>query len=193
VEWTASGAEAAFKHLNRVWQMCDKIAKLDRQDEGEGGQDLLRALHKTIQDVTTGVESFGFNAAIAKLYGFTAILSKSKAGYAAQHEAIVTLAQLMAPMTPHLAEDIWAHQGGVGLIANAVWPVADPAMLVEDDVTLPIQINGKRRDEITVPKDISKEELELLVLANNAVIKALNGAIPKKLIIVPGRIVNVVI
>ena len=193
VEWTASGAEAAFKHLNRVWQMSDKIAKMDRQDEGEGGQDLLRALHKTIQDVTTGVESFGFNAAIAKLYGFTAILSKSKAGYAAQHEAIVTLAQLMAPMTPHLAEDIWAHQGGVGLIANAVWPVADPAMLVEDDVTLPIQINGKRRDEITVPKDMSKEELELLVLANNAVIKALNGAIPKKLIIVPGRIVNVVI
>jgi leucyl-tRNA synthetase len=193
VEWTASGAEAAFKHLNRVWKMSDKIAKMDRQDEGEGGQDLLRALHKTIQDVTTGVESFGFNAAIAKLYGFTAILSKSKAGYAAQHEAIVTLAQLMAPMTPHLAEDIWAHQGGVGLIANAVWPVADPAMLVEDDVTLPIQINGKRRDEITVPKDMSKEELELLVLANNAVIKALNGAIPKKLIIVPGRIVNVVI
>ena len=193
VEWTASGAEAAFKYLNRVWQLSDKISKMDQRDEGEGGQDLLRALHKTIQDVTTGVESFGFNAAIAKLYGFTAILAKSKAGYAAQHEAIVTLAQLMAPMTPHLAEDIWARQGGVGLIANAVWPVADPALLVEDDVTLPIQINGKRRDEITVPKDMGKDELELLVLANNAVIKALNGAIPKKLIIVPGRIVNVVI
>jgi len=193
VEWTASGAEAAFKYLNRVWQLSDKISKMDQRDDGEGGQDLLRALHKTIQDVTTGVESFGFNAAIAKLYGFTAILAKSKAGYAAQHEAIVTLAQLMAPMTPHLAEDIWTRQGGVGLIANAVWPVADPALLVEDDVTLPIQINGKRRDEITVPKDMGKDELELLVLANNAVIKALNGAIPKKLIIVPGRIVNVVI
>ena len=193
VEWTASGAEAAFKYLSRVWQLSDKISKMDQRDVGEGGQNLLRALHKTIQDVTTGVESFGFNAAIAKLYGFTAILAKSKAGYAAQHEAIVTLAQLMAPMTPHLAEDIWTRQGGVGLIANAVWPVADPALLVEDDVTLPIQINGKRRDEITVPKDMGKDELELLVLANNAVIKALNGAIPKKLIIVPGRIVNVVI
>ena len=99
----------------------------------------------------------------------------------------------MAPMTPHLAEDIWAHQGGEGLIANAAWPVADPALLVEDEVTLPIQINGKRRDEITVPKDMSKEELEVLVLANNAVVKALDGATPKKLIIVPGRIVNVVI
>jgi len=193
VEWTASGAEAAFKHLNRVWQLSEKIAKMDQRDEGEGGQDLLRALHKTIKDVTTGVGSFGFNAAIAKLYAFTAVLVKSKAGYGAQREAIVTLAQLMAPMTPHLAEDIWAHQGGVGLIANATWPVADPTMLVEDNVTLPIQINGKRRDEITVPKDMSKDALELLVLENTAVIKALNGATPKKLIIVPGRIVNVVI
>ena len=193
VEWTASGAEAAFKHLNRVWQLCDKIANMDKSKTGDGDKDLLRALHKTIVDVTSGVESFGFNAAIAKLYGFTATLAKSKAGYAAQHEAIMTLAQLMAPMTPHLAEDIWAHQGGQGLIANAPWPKADPALLVEDEVTLPIQINGKRRDEITVAKDMGTEELEALVLQNNVVIKALDGATPKKLIIVPGRIVNVVI
>jgi leucyl-tRNA synthetase len=166
---------------------------MGKQHVGGGDKDLLRALHKTIQEVTTGVESFGFNAAIAKLYGLTATLVKTKAGYAAQHEAIVTLAQLMAPMTPHLAEDIWAHQGGEGLIANAAWPVADPELLVEDEITLPIQINGKRRDEITVPKDMSGEELEVLVLANNAVVKALDGATPKKLIIVPGRIVNVVI
>ena len=193
VEWTASGAEATFKHLNRVWQLCDKIANMDKNQSGEGDKDLLRALHKTIVDVTSGVESFGFNAAIAKLYGFTATLAKSKAGYAAQHEAIRTLAQLMAPMTPHLAEDIWAHQGGQGLIANAPWPKADPELLIEDEVTLPIQINGKRRDEITVAKDMSKEELEALVLQNNAVMKALDGATPKKLVIVPGRIVNVVI
>jgi len=81
VEWTASGAEAAFKHLNRVWQLCDKIAGMDEKQSGEGDKDLLRALHKTIEDVTSGVESFGFNAAIAKLYGFTATLAKSKAGY----------------------------------------------------------------------------------------------------------------
>ena len=193
VEWTASGAEAAFKHLNRVWQLCDKIANMDENQTGEGDKDLLRALHKTIEDVTSGVESFGFNAAIAKLYGFTATLAKSKAGYAAQREAIMTLAQLMAPMTPHLAEEIWAHQGGQGLIANAPWPTADPALLVEDVVTLPIQINGKRRDEITVAKDMSKEELEALVLQNKAVVKALDGATLRKLIIVPGRIVNVVI
>ena len=193
VEWTASGAEAAFKHLNRVWQLCEKIAGMDETQSGDGDKDLLRALHKTIEDVTSGLESFGFNAAIAKLYGFTATLGKSKAGYAAQQEAIITLAQLMAPMTPHLAEAIWAHQGGQGLIAHAPWPKADPALLAEDEVTLPIQINGKRRDEITVAKDMSKDELEALVLQNKAVVKALDGATPRKLIIVPGRIVNVVI
>ena len=105
----------------------------------------------------------------------------------------MTLAQLMSPMTPHLSEHIWLHQGGDGLITNAPWPTVNSKMLVEDEVTLPIQINGKRRDEVIVSKDIQKEDLEALVLMNKAVIKALDGATPKKLIIVPGRIINVVI
>ncbi len=193
VEWTASGAEAAFKHLGRVWSLCDRIADMDRDAPGQGDEDLLRAMHKTIFDVTNGIESFGFNTAVAKLYAFTSTLAKSGASYSAQRQAIMVLAQLMSPMTPHLAEDIWAHQGGEGLIANAPWPVADEAMLVEDTVTLPIQINGKRRDEITVAKDLDKAEVEKLVMANDAVQKALAGGQPKKLIVVPGRIVNVVI
>ncbi|UZD90924.1 leucine--tRNA ligase [Cognatishimia activa] len=193
VEWTASGAEAAHKHLNRVWNLCDKIGAMDPEAKGQGDEDLLREMHKAIRDVTLGVESFGFNAAIAKLYGFTATLNKSKAGAAAQKQAIMTLAQLMSPMTPHLAEDIWAHQGGEGLIVDAPWPVADEAMLVEANVTLPIQINGKRRAEISVPKDMPKEEVEKLALSHEAVVRALDGAQPKKLIVVPGRIVNVVI
>ncbi len=193
VEWTASGAEAASKHLNRVWNLSARIVEKDANATGNGDEDLLRATHKAIQEVTLAIESFGFNAAIAKLYGFTAVVQKSKAGHAAQREAIMTLAQLMAPMTPHLAEDIWATQGGTGLIINAPWPVADEAMLVEDTVTLPIQINGKRRSEIAVPADMSKEEIEKLALADQAVIKALDGGSPKKLIVVPGRIVNVVV
>jgi len=193
VEWTAAGAEAAFKHLNRVWMLCDRIGAMEPGATGEGDEDLIRAMHRTIHDVTMGVESFGFNAAIAKLYAFTNTLTKSKASHAAQREAIMVLAQLMSPMTPHLAEDIWAHQGGEGLIANAPWPKADDAMLVDDTVTLPIQINGKRRSEIIVAKDLPKEEVEKLALADDAVIKALNGGAPKKLIVVPGRIINVVI
>ena len=193
VEWTASGADAAYKHLSRVWSLCDRIGAMDPDQPGEGDDDLLREMHKTIRDVTNGIESFGFNAAIAKLYAFTNTLARSKAGATAQKAAIKTLAQLMSPMTPHLSEEIWAHQGGEGLIAQADWPVADEAMLVEDSVTLPIQINGKRRSEITVPKDMDKVEVEKLALTDKAVLKALSGGAPKKLIVVPGRIINVVI
>ncbi len=196
VEWTASGAEAAHKHLSRVWMLCDRIGEMDDtpgQGPTQADDELLRDMHKAIHDVTMGIESFGFNAAIAKLYGFTNTLAKSKAGKAAKRQAIMTLAQLMSPMTPHLAEDIWAHQGGEGLVALAPWPKADEAMLIDDTVTLPIQINGKRRAEISVPKDMDKAEVEKLALSQEAVIKVLDGNTPKKVIVVPGRIVNVVV
>jgi len=193
VEWTASGAEAAYKHLGRVWSLSSRIAEMEAGATGQGDEDLLREMHKTIRDVTNGVDSFGFNAAIAKLYAFTNTLQKSKAGQAVQRQAVMVLAQLMAPMTPHLAEEIWAQQGGEGLIANADWPKPDEAMLVEATVTLPIQINGKRRSELVVAKDASKEEVEKLAMADDAVQKALDGGAPKKVIVVPGRIVNVVV
>ena len=192
VEWTASGAEAAAKHLARVYRICAEIAESDVAANDQD-QALLRDMHKAIHDVTGGVESFGFNASIAKLYGFTNALQKSKAGTAAKKEAAKALAQLMSPMTPHLSEEIWAMLGGEGLILNAPWPVADEKMLVDDNVTLPIQINGKRRAEISVPKDMPKEEVEKIVLAHEAVVRALDGGQPKKLIVVPGRIVNVVV
>jgi leucyl-tRNA synthetase len=193
VEWTSAGAEAAFKHLSRVWSLCDRIAAMPDGTPTDHDTDLLRAMHRAIDAVTKAIENFTFNKAIAELYAFTNALSKSQAGGAVQKTAMRTLAQLMAPMVPHLAEDIWAHQGGAGLVAQATWPVADPALLVSDTIILPIQINGKRRSEITVPAAASKEEVEKLALADDAVIKALGGVTPKKLIVVPGRIVNVVV
>jgi leucyl-tRNA synthetase len=193
VEWTASGAEATFKHINRVHRMAAEIAAMADTGPQAADADLTRAMHKTIVDVTNGVESFGFNAAIAKLYGYTGVIAKSKAGAAAKREAVKTLAQLMAPMTPHLSEEIWALLGGKGLIVNAPWPVADESMLVEETITMPIQINGKRRCEIAVTPDMPKEEIEKLALAQEPVVRALDGAAPKKLIVVPGRIVNIVI
>jgi len=190
VEWTASGAEAAYKHLGRMWSLSVKIAAME--GPGEGDDALLRAMHATIRDVTLGLESFGFNAAIAKLYAFAATLQKSKAGADTQKQAMLTLAKLMSPMTPHLAEDIWARLGQEGLITTAPWPVADEALLVADKVTMPIQVNGKRRSEIAVPPDMPKEEVEKIALADAAVLRTLDGATPKKVIVVPGRIVNVV-
>jgi len=196
VEWTAAGAEAAYKHLNRVWNLSVKIAEMDPNASGSGDEDLLREMHKAIRDVTLGVESFGFNAAIAKLYAFTNTLAKSKAGAAAQKQAIMALAQLMSPMTPHLAEAVWEAQGGEGLVATANWPAADESMLVEDSVTLPIQINGKRRSEEVVPLNATQAEIESIVSANNAVQSAMvsvDATEWKKLIYVPNRIVNVII
>jgi leucyl-tRNA synthetase len=192
VEWTASGAEAANKHLARVYRIAAEIAE-DDTPSGDGDEALLREMHKTIFDVTNGIESFGFNAAIAKLYAFTNTLAKAKAGAEAKRTAMKTLAQLMSPMTPHLSEEIWHMLGGEGLVAEAPWPVADEAMLVEDTVTMPIQVNGKRRSEITVARDAAKEEVEKTALADDAVKKALDGGMPKKVIVVPGRIVNVVV
>ena len=192
VEWTASGAEAAHKHLARVWRIADEVAEATTGDT-DADEDLLRQLHRTIRDVTLGLESFGFNAAIAKLYAFTSVLSKSSASAGTRRVAARTLAQLMSPMTPHLAEEIWTRLDGEGFVASAPWPVAEERFLVEDSVTLPIQINGKRRSEITVPKAMPKDEIEALVLGDEAVSKALGGAAPKKLIVVPGRIVNVVV
>ena len=193
VEWTAAGAEATAKHLSRVHRIATDIAASAEEASPEADEALLRDMHKTIFDVTNGIDSFGFNAAIAKLYAFTNSLQKSTAGAAAKRQAALTLAQLMSPMTPHLAEEIWALLGGQGLIANAPWPKALESMLVSDTVTLPIQINGKRRSEITVPRDMAKEEVEKIALADDAVQKALAGGQPKKLIVVPGRIVNVVV
>ena len=192
VEWTASGAEATFKHLNRVHRVASEIADMD-DGTGQGDDDLLRAMHRAIHDVTMGVETFGFNAAIAKLYAFSNAVAKSKAGGTAKRQAMRALAQLMSPMTPHLSEEIWAMLGGAGLIANAPWPIADEAMLVEDTVTMPIQINGKRRAEIQVPADADKAAVEKMAMDLEVVQTALGGNAPKKLIVVPGRIVNIVI
>ena len=192
VEWSASGADAAAKHLARVFRIVADVAAMD--DGTAAGDDaLLRATHKAIAEVSGGVESFGFNASIAKLYGLTNTLQKAKAGGAASKTAARALVQMMSPFTPHMSEELWAMLGGEGLVSIAPWPVADPAMLVEDTVTLPIQINGKRKTEISLPKDMSKEEVEKAVLADEAVIRALDGATPKKTIVVPGRIVNLVI
>jgi leucyl-tRNA synthetase len=188
VEWTASGAEAAWKFLGRVWRLAAELGDGTDTDEA-----LERETAKAIHEVTMGIETFGFNKSVAKLYEFANAISKSKAGPGAKRAAVKVLAQLMSPMTPHLSEEIWAHLGGEGLVAKAPWPVADEALLKEDTVTLPIQINGKRRSEIQVPADLAKEEVEKLALADQAVIKALDGASPKELIVVPGRIINVVI
>ncbi|MFV0383548.1 leucine--tRNA ligase [Paracoccus sp. (in: a-proteobacteria)] len=186
VEWTSAGAEAAYKFLARVWRQAE--------DAPEGGDDpdLTRAAHRAIADVTRSIEGFAFNKAVARLYELANAVGKSPAGGDSRRAVLRIMAQLMSPMVPHLAEDVWAMAGGQGMAVDAPWPQADPAMLVDDTVTLPIQINGKRRAEICVAKDMPRDQIESLVLADETVQRFLDGATPKKLIVVPGRIINVV-
>ncbi len=191
VEWTAAGAEAAWKHLQRIWRLTEEIG--EAPEDGTADEALEKATHRAVDEVTKGIEGFAFNKSVAKLYEFTNTLAKSSAGATAKRKAMMVMAQMMQPMTPHLAEEVWQALGGEGLVAKAAWPKADPAMLVDDTVVLPIQINGKRRSEITVAKTLAKEEVEKLVLADDAVVRFLAGNPVKKLIVVPGRIVNVVI
>ncbi len=200
VEWTAAGAEAASRHLQRVWRLAEAARQSAEEAAPEGGSDealaLLKATHRAIRDVTDGIEGFAFNSAVARLYELTGAVQKSdlaEAGVAAARRfALRTMAQLMQPMTPHLAEELWSMLGGEGLVSVAPWPEPDPAMLAEDTIVLPVQVNGKRRSEITVPVDADKATVEAAALADAAVQKLLGGQPPKKLIVVPGRIVNVV-
>ncbi|MEM9797243.1 MAG: leucine--tRNA ligase [Pseudomonadota bacterium] len=191
-EWTPEGAEAVAKHLARVHRLAEDIARADRPANAADA-DLAKATARAIHEVTEGIEGFGFNKAVAKLYEFTNTLNKSDAGADARRDAMKVLAQLMAPMTPHLAEELWSMMGGEGFVVQEQWPKADPALLVDDTVTMPIQINGKKRSEIVVAKDADKTSVEALAMADPAVVKALDGGSPKKLIVVPGRIVNVVV
>ena len=193
VEWTAAGAEAAWKHLQRVWRMADELAGDETGSDAAEDEAMARATAKSIAAITEAIEGFAFNKAVAALYEMTNTIAKSRASGPARRAAMRIMAQLMTPMTPHLAEEVWQHLGGEGFVSAATWPVADPALLVEDSVTLPIQVNGKKRGEVTVAKDAPKDAIEAAALADETVIKFLAGAAPKKVIVVPGRIVNVVV
>ena len=204
VEWTAAGAEAASRHLARVWRLVaafnaehDSVGYDASEPPGEEATALRRATHRAIADVTEGIEGFAFNKAIARLYEFTNVLARVSGATpdvrSAHRAALRALAQLMAPMTPHLAEEMWAALDGDGLVAKAPWPEADPDLLVADTVTLPVQVNGKRRAEVRAPVGLDAKAVEALVLADPAVQRALGGAAPRKVIVVPDRIVNVVV
>ena len=192
VEWTASGAEAAWKHLQRVWRLTVEITE-DQTTDTSKDVELDKARNIAIDAVTNGVEGFAFNKSIAALYQFTNIISKSSASKIAKVNAMLTMAQLMQPMTPHLAEEIWSTLGGEGLVTGAKWPTLDALMLINDTIILPIQVNGKRRDEIEVNIDLAKDEIEKIVLERPSILRILDGNAPKKIIVVPGKIVNVVI
>ena len=141
--------------------------------------------------VAGDIEALSFNKAVARIYELTGATEKATPS-ASRSAAIRSLLLLVAPMMPHLAEESWAQMGQPGLIAEAAWPEVDPALLVDDEVTIAVQVKGKLRDTLTVAKGTSKEVLEEMALASEKVQRALEGAAIKKVIVVPDRLVNLV-
>jgi leucyl-tRNA synthetase len=192
VQWTPGGVEGASRFVQRTWSLFDAY------DPGFAGEDkanaeLLRETHKAIKAVSEGVEGFRFNSAIAKLYAFVATVRDSaQAGGEAKRQALSALARLIAPFTPHLAEECWTRLGEDGMVLDAPWPVWDAALAADDEVVLPIQINGKRRAEIRVARGMEPAEVEALVLADETVKARLEGLSVKKIVVVKDRIVNLV-
>ncbi len=192
VDWSTSGVEAASRHLQRVLRMAREAADSSEGGSPEADLELKSAAHRTIAEVSQGIDGFAFNKSVARLYELANAVSRSRASADAKREAMRIMALLMAPVTPHLAEEIWKMLGGAGLAVEQAWPEPESDLLEDDSVVMPIQINGKRRSEIRIGRGTPKEEIERTVMDDAAVRRALNGAAPKKIVIVTERIVNVV-
>jgi leucyl-tRNA synthetase len=187
--WSEAGIEGSWRFVQRLWRLFDGLAE---QANAEGSDKPLdRKLHQTIAGIAADVEALAFNKAVAKLYELTGMIEKA-APSTSRTQAIRTLMRLVSPMVPHIAEEAWAANGGDGLIADAPWPEVDAALLVEDEVTVAVQVNGKLRDTLTMAKGTSREDAEAAALASANVQRAMEGKPPRKVIVVPDRLVNIV-
>jgi leucyl-tRNA synthetase len=214
MEWTEAGVEGAWRFSQRVWRLMEtwlaafpaltqQKAAPAPEPAGEIGKDALalrRIVHKTVAGVTDDIEKFRFNRAVARIYELTNALWEVKegnladpAGLAVRAEALRVLVLLIGPAMPHLAEELWQRLGQTGLVADAAWPDADPALTIDDSVTMAVQVNGKLRATLELPRDLDKLEAEKRALADAGVQRALEGKAPKKVIVVPNRVINVVI
>ncbi len=186
LEWTENGIEGAWRFVQRLWRLFDGLEAAEGEDK-----ELDRKLHRTIAGVAGDIEALAFNKAVARLYELVNAIERAPAS-ASRVAAIRTLARVVAPMVPHLAEEVWAKMGEDGMIADAPWPAVDPALLVDDEVTIAVQVNGKLRDTLVMPKGAPKEVVEAAALGSDKIVRLLEGKAPKKVIVVPDRLVNLV-
>jgi leucyl-tRNA synthetase len=199
VEWTDTGAEGCWRFVQRVYRLVTESEGLPPPGtpivaKDEASQALRQATHKTIAAVTGDLENLRFNRAVAQLYTLSnALGAADKADGAARREALEALVLLSAPMMPHLAESCWQALGHSKLVAETPWPAYDPALTASDSVTIAIQVNGKRRGEISMAKNADSKTVEAAALVEEGVVRALDGKAPKKVIVVPNRIVNIVV
>ena len=193
--WSSKGIAGIYRFLNRVWVLNQEYQASDKGFTGN--DDAVRvAQHKTVKKVTDDIRRLSFNTAIAGLMEYVNDLYKLKVdGFsdAVWRDALTALTQLIAPFAPHIADELWSQLGGEGLVQNATWPLWDNALIVEDTITIAVQVQGKLRGEITVAKDTDPEVIKTAAVEHENVARFIDGQEPKKVIYVPGRLVNVVL
>ena len=204
VEWTESGIEGAWRYINRLWRMITEppvplppvgAAAPDRlSDAAEAAR---RTIHKTIAAVTDDLERFRFNRAVARIRELTNLLAELGGDGPGEawvlREGFETTVRLMDPMMPHLAEELWSRLGHDALLADSPWPEADAALIVDDSVVVAVQVNGKLRGTLELPRDADREAVEAAALALPAVIRIIGGKPVREVIVVPNRVINVVV
>jgi len=195
--WDPQGIQGVYRWLHRVWKLALEPGDAGGDPTEEQIADLQRATHQTIHSVTEDMEAFSFNTAIARLMEYTNTLQKAKRTSAYQtdawDEAVETLLLLLAPSCPHIAEEVWERMGGAYSIHQQPWPEFDPDLAAEEMITLVVQVNGKLRARLEVPVDISEEKAKEAALADENVQRHIEGRDVRRLIYVPGRLVNVVV
>ncbi len=201
MEWTESGVEGASRFLNRIWRMAQDPCLVQQgtalpEKLGNSALAAVRITHKSILALSVDIDRFQFNRAVAQLHILANAISDiepSEVGaIEAKRFAIETLAQLLNPLAPHLAEEIWQTLGNQSILANLAWPIADKLQAADNDVEIGVQINGKLRDRITLVRNCSNEIAEAAALESETIVKYLAGRVPKKIIVVQNRIINVV-
>ena len=210
VVWTEAGIQGAGRFIQRAWRviddLADKAAPRGTKQPAELSSeavDVRRAAHKATHAVAQSIEALRFNVAVAQIYEFTNVLSAALAKFGATgktsedfawvfREAGELFVQMIGPMMPHLGEECWARLGYNTLLANQPWPAVEAALLVDDKITIAVQVNGKRRDELLIARDAAEDEVKAAALKLEPVVRALEGRQPKKIIVVPQRIVNIV-
>ncbi len=202
LEWTDAGVDGAWRYLNRLWRLVDQrlpglAAPGSAGELSEAGIALKRLLHKTIAQVTAELERLHFNKGVALIRELSNALEPfepaSDGDAALLREALEALVIMLGPMTPHLAEELWQRLGHGRLLVETAWPEADPAWTVADSVVVGVQVNGKRRAELELPRGCAREAVEAMALADPAVRRAMGGKPPRRVVVVPDKIVNVVV
>jgi leucyl-tRNA synthetase len=190
IEWTNEGAEACFRFTQRVWRLVEDGKDLPATSPNDSAAlELRRATHRAIAAVTDDLDNLRFNRAVAQIYTLANVIGAASHG---RREALEIMVLLIGPMMPHLAESCWRTLGHVSLVVDTPWPKADPELVRSDSITIAVQVNGKRRGEIEIARGAAQKEVERAALSLEPVSRALEGKAPKRVIVVPDRIVNIV-